>query len=208
MPLPNGVDPYGTILPTCMAAAWLGNRGVLHDRQQKIVRQWSTKSWITCQLSYKGWNRKPLMNPDRYTELFFLDEATALSAGHRPCGMCRRPQFAAFKSAWLRGNAFPLTTSTADIDRKLHDERTSCRSSADWRRHPSTLPPGVIAEVAGIPHLWNGMTFLRWTPAGYASTDLIYVSNVVQLCTPPSIVKAIEAGYPIQVHPTALTTTW
>jgi hypothetical protein len=113
MPLPNGVNPTGIIEPICASATWMGNRGEIHDHKGEIVRQFKTKSWVTCRLSYKGWSRKPLMQPGRYTELFFLDEATALSAGHRPCAMCRNAEYASFKTHWLRANGFAPGRSTA-----------------------------------------------------------------------------------------------
>lgn len=206
MPLPNGVDPFGVVQAICRSAAWLGNRGELHDAQKRLVRTWKVKEWLTCQMSYKGWNRKPLMKPGQYTELFFLDEATALSAGHRPCGMCRRQQFTAFKSAWLRGNGLPATTATGDLDIRLHSERTNRGDVDGWQRVLESLPTGVMVEWNGRAHLWNGKQLREWTPKGYAwvAADIGSASITVRLCTPPSVVNAIAAGYPVQVHPSAL----
>lgn len=206
MPLPNGVDPFGGIQSICPSAAWLGNRGELHDAQRRLVRPWKVKEWLTCQISYKGWNRKPLMKPDHYTELFFLDEATALSAGHRPCGMCRRPQFKAFKAAWLRGNGLPATTPSGDLDKFLHSERTNRGNGEGWQRPLETLPPGVMVEWDGRAYLWNGRELREWTPMGYTEVaDTGATAVMIRLCTPPSVVDAIAAGYPVQIHPTAIT---
>src|SRR5579862_5543219 len=114
MPLPNGVDPIGNIHPVCPFAGWMGNRGLLHDRDGRIVRDWRIRAWITCRLAYKNWSRKPLMQPGKYTELFFLDEATALSAGHRPCAMCRRADYLSFKARWLSANGLGSNMSAQE----------------------------------------------------------------------------------------------
>ncbi|HTJ10817.1 MAG TPA: hypothetical protein VL547_02270, partial [Dinghuibacter sp.] len=98
--LQNRVDPYGNIIFTPARGAWMGNRGLLHDAQQHIRRPFRLKAWIICVLQFKGRHR-PVMAPGQYTELFFLDEATALSAGHRPCAECRREDFNRFKAAWI-----------------------------------------------------------------------------------------------------------
>lgn len=204
MPLPNGVDPTGTIQRVCPSAAWLGNRGEIHDAERRIVRDWKVKAWVTCQLSYKGWNRKPLMKPGSYTELFFLDEATALSAGHRPCGMCRKLQYASFKSHWLAANGHPPDPSIAEIDKLLHTERTNRGNGGDWTRALDMLPAGVIVEHKAEPHLWNGENLFRWTATGYGpQANADELPPALQLLTPPSVVNAIKAGYQVQMHPTA-----
>lgn len=106
MPLQNRVDPFGTIHAVPAHGTSMGNRGVLHDEQQRIVRPYSTKSWVTCSLRFKGRRRK-LVQPGRYTELFFLDEATSIAARHRPCGECRRNRLDEFKEAWIAANGGP-----------------------------------------------------------------------------------------------------
>ncbi|ADG14526.1 conserved hypothetical protein [Paraburkholderia atlantica] len=205
MPLPNGVDPTGAIEKVCPSAAWLGNRGEIHDAERRIVRGWKIKAWVTCQLSFKGWSRKPLMQPGSYTELFFLDEATALSAGHRPCGMCRKREYVSFKSLWLAANGYQRDLGIADVDKTLHAERNSRGGSGDWVRAADSLPPGVIVEFDGAPHLWNGRSLRRWTATGYGpDIKLCELPPRLQLLTPPSVVNAIQAGYQVQMHPTAL----
>lgn len=203
MPLPNGVDPQGNIHPVCPSAGWLGNRGELHDAPGQLVRPWKLKAWVTCRLQYKGWNRKPLMQPGRYTELFFLDEATALAAGHRPCGMCRREQYVLFRTLWLRANQMPEAWRIDDIDRMLHVERTNRSSEPAWQRPLSTLPRGVIVLLRQSPHLWDGEQLRPWTPNGYGRAERADPQTLVELCTPPSVVNAIEAGYPVQLHASA-----
>ncbi len=157
-----------------------------------------------AQLSYKGWSLKPLMQPGRYTELFFLDEATALSAGHRPCGQCRKPAYTLFKSHWLQSNSRPSDTTIADVDKALHAERTNRSDDGDWLRPLDSLPSGVLVHWNTSVHLWNGAELRQWPPTGYgAATDVAKPSMLVLLRTPPSVVNAIAAGYTIQMHPTA-----
>ncbi|MBN3757769.1 hypothetical protein G3N95_32940 [Paraburkholderia sp. Tr-20389] len=204
MPLPNGVDPAGVIHPVCASAGWMGNRGLLHDQDAQIVRAWRLKAWITCRLSYKGWSRKPLMKPGRYTELFFLDEATALSAGHRPCAMCRRADYLAFKAQWLMANAFETDMLAEELDGRLHEERTHRGSSEGWRQPLGMLPSGVMVVSHDVACLWNGESLRAWSSTGYGvrciPDDL---RTKVNLLTPPSIVDTIRLGYPVQVHSSA-----
>lgn len=207
MPLPNGVSPTGEIQSICPSAAWLGNRGTLHDTSGAIVRQWQRKAWVTCLLSYKGRNRKPLMQPGRYTELFFLDEATALAAGHRPCGECRRDDYNHFKRAWLLGNYRSNDTTIADIDAAMHAERISNVNDVARVRELGTLPPGVLVDWGGNPHLWNGDSLLKWAPQGYVAVDSCWLkTSNVRLITPPLVERALAAGYVARLHESARMT--
>jgi hypothetical protein len=204
MPLPNGVDPTGAIETTCPSATWMGNRGEIHNQRGDIVRQFKTKSWVTCRLSYKGWTRKPLMQPGRYTELFFLDEATALSAGHRPCAMCRNAEYVSFKTHWLSANAFPSSTAVADIDRAMHAERMSRSKSEAWQQPLGSLPSGIVILSNDAPYLWIAERLFPWTSNGYGqSVEPGCGAATVQLLTPPSVVNAIRSGYRVQVHSSA-----
>jgi hypothetical protein len=204
MPLPNGVDPTGAIHPVCPAAGWMGNRGLLHDDEAHIVRPWRLKAWITCRLSYKGWSRKPLMKPGRYSELFFLDEATAFSAGHRPCAMCRRQDYLSFKSQWLDANGFGQPMLAAELDGKLHDERTHRGSTAEWRQALAELPSGVIVKWRDAPWIWTGNALHAWSATGYGKPFTPDDPSAhVELLTPPSIVRTIRAGYAVQIHSSA-----
>lgn len=201
MPLPNGVNPDGHIAPTCPSAGWLGNRGELHDSERLLVRDWKVKAWVTCQLSYKGWNRKPLMQPGRYTELFFLDEATALAAGHRPCGMCRNPSYSAFKRHWLSANECAHDMPIGEMDKLLHAERINRRTDGEWLRRLADLPPAVMVRWNQEVHIWDGTSLRRWEPTGYSAPVTVdkHVSEVVVI-TPPSVGRAIAAGYIVQMH--------
>ena len=208
MPLPNGVDPWGRIAATCPSAAWLGNRGILHDERGAITRAWTNKAWLTCALSFKGRNRKPLMQPRRYTELFFIDEATALAAGHRPCGECRRDHHDAFKAAWFAAN-HPAGKSISAIDRVLHlDRLTEQRGKRTFRAPLADLPLGTIVEHDGDPYLLWRSGWLRWTHKGYEAPDTApQAIAAVDVLTPRSIVAMFRRGFMPQVHPSADTVT-
>jgi hypothetical protein len=206
MPLPNGVDPWGRIEATCPSAEWLGNRGILHDKHGAITRAWANKAWITCALSFKGRKRKPLMQPGRYSELFFLDEATALAAGHRPCAECRRERHDAFKAAWFAAND-PADESISEIDRVLHlDRLTAQRGKRTFRAPLADLPLGTIVKHDGDPFLLWRSGWLRWTPTGYeapsAAPQGVAAADVL---TPRSIVAMFRRGFVPQVHPSADT---
>src|SRR5919201_3105665 len=126
MPLQNRVDPFGEIIADPARGTWLGNRGILHDTERRIVRPWQVRRWIVCRLEFRGRHRE-VMSPRRtWTELFFLDEATALAAGHRPCGECRYEDYRRFKAIWLAANrerGLGAAASIAAIDRELHRDR-------------------------------------------------------------------------------------
>src|SRR5688572_2180120 len=123
--LQNRVDPLGRLIETRARGSWLGNRGVIHNEHKQITRAFKHKAWITCALEFKG-RKRTVMSPDRWTELFFLDEATAFAAGHRPCFECRREEALRFKSFWIQGNpehSFHMKTSIQLIDNIIHSER-------------------------------------------------------------------------------------
>ena len=205
MPLPNGVSPLGQLSATCPSAAWMGNRGVLHDDAGHLVRETQRKAWLTCALHYKERNRKPLMQPHRYTELFFLDEATALAAGHRPCAECRNRSYKAFKRHWLTANGHAGNMSAAQIDACLHAERSDRRADGDWLQRVSGLPAGVIVFRNDALHLWTGAALRPWMSTGYGPAAVADdIAGNVRLCTPPSIVRAIADGYAVQMHSSAI----
>src|SRR5437762_13426760 len=131
MPRQNRVTPFGEIIATQGRGTFLGNRGVLHDGAGHVKRAWQLKRWLVCVLEFRG-RKRQVMTPGHYTELFFLDEATALAAGHRPCAECRRERFNAFRKAWRSAHpgAGASSLPTADeIDRRLHAERVADRKS-------------------------------------------------------------------------------
>jgi hypothetical protein len=173
----------------------MGNRGSIHEGRT-ITRPYASKSWITCALEFKGW-RAPMWEPNRWTALFFLDEATSLAAGHRPCALCRRPDHQRFRDAW--GDT-PLPI----IDATLHDERLRGRGRESTKRTVEVegdLPDGAMVAVDGRAWLVRGDALLAWTSVGYA--DERRRPSTVTLLTPPSLVTALRNGYTPAVHESA-----
>lgn len=202
MALQNRVDPCGALRSTQERGAWLGNRGVLHDASKRVVRDWRLERWITCVLSWKG-RRREVFSPGRWTELFFLDEATALSAGHRPCAECRRARYVEFRRAWdaaRRGRDARSFLRADAIDRVLHAERLDAKGrKKTYRAAPSSLPDGTMVEHAGAPHLvWRG-ALRPWSFGGYGAAVKAAPGEHVKVLTPRSIVGAIRAGFVPQV---------
>lgn len=205
MPLQNRVTPFGGLIATPAKGTFMGNRGILHDEHGDLgVKRWGHKSWVTCALSFKGYKRNPKeRKPNEYTELFFLDEATALAAGHRPCGQCRYKDFVKFVECWARGNGKVENISVKDIDTKLHEDRTTRdRKQVTFSVQIDKLPDGVFVTLEDAPGtawlLWNGQ-LLKWLPEGYGERRQI-PSGEVTVLTPESTVKAIAAGYRPHVH--------
>lgn len=184
----------------------MGNRGVLHNSQGELTgRRWTHKAWIICALEFKG-NKRDLMQPGCYTELFFLDEATALSAGQRPCALCRPKDFKKFKSAWLVGNAhlgLGDNPVIGKIDGILHEERVGSHlGRVTFEASAKDLPNGVFVMLPGAPEiyylLWNG-ALLPWSPQGYGGQQMLKPVDHLKVLTPRSIVNAIRSGYAPQV---------
>lgn len=189
--LQNRVDPWGNIIRTSARGAWLGNRGLLHDDHREIVRPYRLKAWLICVLEFKG-RKRSVMSPGQYTELFFLDEATAFSAGHRPCFECRREDAKRFRACWVRGNpeyGFSDKTAIGAIDEVLHRER--------MKRDPATfaLPDGSFVADAGQAYLAVGGWLYPWSPFGYGERVERPDRERLTLLTPPSVVRAFRAGY-------------
>ncbi|MDG3004457.1 hypothetical protein [Paludisphaera mucosa] len=180
---------------------FLGNRGVLHDDRGRIRRPWQLRRWILCVLEFRG-RRRAVMTPNRYTELFFLDEATGLAAGHRPCAECRRARFLAFRDAWAPGDgARPRATA---IDGRLHAERVGPgRAKRTFEADLDALLDGVFVTVEESPHLVLGDTLLAWTPGGYAGRRPRPRGVRLPVLTPSSTVVAIRSGYVPDIHPSA-----
>jgi hypothetical protein len=206
-PLQNRVTPFGDLIRTTARGTLMGNRGRLHDPSCRIVRRVASgyRAWVTCRLSFRDRHRT-VMTPGRYTELFFLDEATALAAGHRPCGECRRADFLRFRAAWLRGNpehGLDVDVPVAAIDRELHRDRLG----ADGRclTYPATLdalPDGVFvtgARAGDALLVWDG-DLVPWSPAGYGAPRRGRRGERRMVLTPRSTVAAIAAGYVPGVH--------
>jgi hypothetical protein len=210
MPRQNRVDPFGRLIAVPARGAWTGNRGCLHDERGSIVRRWTTRAWITCRLSFKERQRQ-IMTPNRWTELFFLDEATAFAAGHRPCGECRREDYLRFKAAWVHGNPqFDLTIETPieKIDLILQRERVSdppAGARVMFTADIDILPDGVfiVGPDGETPWLVWGEHLLRWRPEGYDQPIDRPELSSVNVLTPRSMVAAFDAGYRPQVHGSA-----
>lgn len=205
MPLQNRVTPSGEIIAVSDRGLFTGNRGILHDPATRTLRRrWASKSWLTCLCAFKG-RRRTVMAPGRWTELFFLDEATALSAGHRPCFECRRKDAEVFRAAWATGNG-GLPPKAAEMDAMLHGERLSGRGK---RVHPldgpiPTLSDGVMIGVGESSFLVIAECVRRWTPSAYVAVA-VEPGNAM-LLTPPSILRTLAAGYRPCFHPSALVT--
>ena len=194
MPLQNRVTPLGDVVAVPDRGLVYGNRGCLHDASGRIVRRYGTRRWIACRLEFKGWHRSPLMQPGKLTELFFLDEATAFAAGHRPCAECRREDYRRFL-------AIAGATRADEIDARLHAERLGAR-----RRLPAReLPDGTFVVLGGAPWLALGDELLRWTPGGYADR-VPEPAGPVEVVTAPTLVDVLHAGWSGAVpllHPSA-----
>jgi hypothetical protein len=206
-PLQNRVDPYGQLHAVEARGFWMGNRGVLHNSAKEIVASWRLTRWITCALSFKG-IRRDVFAPNRYSELFFLDEATSLAAGHRPCAECRRSRFEELCAAWrAAGNdqdaRWPLRAD--DIDRVLHSERVKGGpAKRTFSATLSSLPAGTIVDLAGRPYLYWAGLLRPWSFSGYgAARDSVGSSTHVKVLTPRSIVRAIRVGFAPRVHESA-----
>jgi len=178
----------------------MGNRGgVLHNQERQIVRQYASRRWITCLLEFKG-RRRSVMSPHRYTELFFLDEAVALAAGHRPCAECRRGRFNAFKGAW--GGSSPLAD---EMDMELQRARIDSRKGKVTFRAPlNTLPDGCFVQIEGSSYLVLGEGLFLWSPEGYVEKRRRPQDMTVTILTPEPIVRCIRQGYRPEMHPSLL----
>ncbi len=208
-PRRNRVTPFGEIVAMTERGTMLGNRGILHDDEGRIRRPWQVKRWLLCVLEFRGRHRT-VMAPNRYTELFFLDEATGLAAGHRPCFECRRSRFLAFRDAWAAGNRPTMASDTikADMmDDQLHAERVGPdRSKRTFTADIDVLPDGVFVNLGGPDGgaylIWGGDLF-DWSPGGYTGRRPRPRGEVVSVLTPRSTVAAIRAGYVPEIHPSA-----
>jgi len=200
MPLQNRVDPWGRIFRSSARGTMMGNRGpAIHDDQQRIVRQFRGSRWLACVLEFKGRRRK-VMSPGLYTELFFLDEAVALAAGHRPCAECRRERFNAFRKAWPFGRSL----SAPEIDAELHHARVDSEGrKVTYKARLDTLPDGCFVEMDDSSYLVRGDALLLWSPEGYAGKRERAGGAMVMVLTPQPTVACIRAGYAPSVHESA-----
>ena len=208
MPRQNRVTPLGELISTPARGLVYGNRGCLHDEAGRIRSRYDGKRWIACRLRFRERRRAPLLQPGRYTELFFLDEATAFAAGHRPCAECRRADYRRLAAIWRE--LHPRQHGADEIDAQLHRERLSPPTRGQ-RHHSASidqLPDGAFVARDGEPLLVLGDRLLRWTPAGYAEGVDRPSAGPVQVITPPSLVAVLSSGWEPLVpllHPSART---
>jgi hypothetical protein len=201
--LQNRVDPYGHIIKTSARGHWTGTRGILHDEQQNILRPFKLKAWLTCLLQFKG-RKRQVMAPNRYTSLFFWDEATAFVAGHRPCCECRRQDYNRFKHFWLLGNkeyGFKDGVSIQEIDKILHTERIDGKGAkVTYEADIKDLPDGSFIDWEGKAWVILKGAILPWTVAGYGKGVALPVLGKAKVLTPKSMVNAFRVGYVVEVN--------
>jgi hypothetical protein len=206
MPLQNRVTPFGDLIRDPSRGLVYGNRGCLHDAQGRIRRRYDGRRWIACRLRFRAWHRHPLMQPGRFTELFFLDEATAFAAGHRPCALCRRGDYDRFVERWRE---FHAGDERADaMDARLHGERV-VPGTREQRHHAApvdALPDGAFVTRDGAPWVVLADELLRWSPAGYVDRVERPAGGRCDVITPPSLIEILRGDRQPQVpflHPSA-----
>ena len=210
MALRNRVTPLSELVADPARGLVYGNRGCLHDADGRIRRRYAGKRWIACRLRFRGWHRHPLLQPGRFTELFFLDEATAFAAGHRPCALCRREDYVRFGALWR--DLHPGDAGADAIDARLHAERLDPDTRAQ-RHHQApfdALPDGAFVLQDNTPWLVLGPQLLRWTPAGYAERAPRPSSTSAELITPPSLLAVLRTHWQPLIpllHPSATQDT-
>jgi hypothetical protein len=186
----------------------MGNRGILHNEKQEIVRAWKSKAWVCCRMQLDGIQRSVFQVEPKlsYSELFFLDEAVALAAGHRPCNDCQRDRLMTFRRAWCAANRPGTPTKevlVSEIDDQLHDERaTSDRRKITFDAPANSLPVGSMFDHCGSAFLVTSSGLYLWSFNGYSRATQL-ASETVKVLTPQSIVAALREGYVPALHPSA-----
>jgi hypothetical protein len=191
----NRVTPFSTLVAVPARGLVYGNRGCLHDDDGRIRRRFNGKRWISCQLEFRGWHRTPLLQPGKFTELFFLDEATAFAAGHRPCALCRHADYKRITGIW---DHLQLGRIGADpIDAQLHSERVdpSTRSQRHHEAEIEGLPDGAFVLHDDEAWLVRGGELLHWTAGGYDARVPRPAAGPVRVITPPSLVAVLREGW-------------
>lgn len=206
MPLQNRVTPFGDLIAVPERGSMFGNRGVLHDPQRRIVRYSQGRRWLICRLAFRN-RRRTIMRPGLYTELFFLDEATALAAGHRPCAECRYREYQDFRRCWatVHASASGTLPSADQMDAHLHQDRLAAPGSRKtYRDDIAALADGVFIVHEGEAWLLWQSALLHWTPGGYDQCRARPTRGHVMVLTPRATARTIAAGYRPGVHPSAL----
>jgi hypothetical protein len=201
VPLQNRVTPFGELIATPARGTIYGNRGGKFHRDDQTLgkRRWASRQWICCVLSFKG-RHHPVWR-DRYTALFFLDEVTALAAGHRPCFECRRADAKAFAEKWAEAKGIRVPRAP-DMDLVLQSERLNGREKRTHEIRIDDLPDGAVVALDGAAFAARGSHLLRWSENGY-SERIPRSRGVANVLTPPSIVGVLAAGYQPQWHSSA-----
>jgi hypothetical protein len=202
--LQNRIDPWGQLRAVASRGTLMGNRGILHDQGNRIVRPWAHKAWVTCLLDFNGIQRPKPFSPGNYSELFFIDEATAFAAGHRPCAYCQRTRHREFKDAWVRANVaeeLRVSTLMPAIDRVLHAERcVPGGRKATFDSPLVELPRGAMFDYEETAYLVSAAGYLPWSFDGYGAAQHIGADAVVKVLTPQSLVRAFKEGFMPMVH--------
>lgn len=216
MPYQNRVTPRSEIIATAARGMFMGNRGILHDETKTIKRHYVGKRWIICLTSFKG-RRQEIMKEGHYTQLFFLDEATALAAGHRPCAECQRERFVDFRHHWTQANpelAISGSPSADEMDAVLHRERITGDRWTGWKQvmYPAQLgeiPDGMFVALSNdeTAYLVYQDQVYPWSPDGYQQPMAWDRTTLVQVLTPRSIVRTLRHGYQPAVHPSLQSIT-
>jgi hypothetical protein len=203
MPLQNRVTPFGDLSASPARGTFMGNRGGRFHTDAKTLtaRRWASRQWICCVLDFKGrqrdvWGRY-------YTELFFLDEPTALAAGHRPCFECRRKEAQAFAAMWQQARRLPAPPKADEMDNVLHAERLRGRAKRLHCGDIDALPDGAFVALKEGAFAVRGAALLRWTPQGYDGGRQRPRGVAVDVLTPPAILAVLSAGYKPHWHPSA-----
>ena len=201
MPLQNRVTPFGEIVAIEQRGMFMGNRGIIHDPATRTLlgRRWTNKAWIICVCEFRGVRRK-VVSRRSWTELFFLDEATALAAGHRPCYFCRREAALQFARAWASAHRLQKV-SAAEIDACLHQQRLQdgAQRIHPLRVSPADLPDGAMVVASGDAYVMVGGMAFRWCESGYAAPCALPRAD--GLLTPPGTVATLLAGFRCAIHP-------
>ena len=202
-PARNRITPMGDIVAIPLRGAWTGNRGIIHSGRE-IVRFHASDLWITCALEFRG-RRHEQWVPHHLTWLYFHDEAVSFAAGHRPCALCRRASYTAYRAAWAEGLGVD-PPSASEMNRRLHGERI-VRGTHRRRTHAlpwSELPDGTFVRLDGTPAVLAGDALTEWTHAGYGTRRPRPAHGDAEVITPPSTVAALRAGYPVGLDDSAL----
>ena len=208
MPLQNRVTPFGEIVSHPAHGLLMGNRGILHNDERRLgTARWQHPHWVACRLEFRG-RRQEVMRPGAYTQLFFLDEAVALAAGHRPCAHCRRADYEAFVGAWMAACGRSQRPRAAELDWQLHRERVDplTRRQISHEAALRALPAGTFVTLPGkpaAPCLVHEEGLLAWTPEGYRPLREQPDEGLATVLTPRATVAALAAGFKPQLHPSA-----